>query len=39
MYDASGKLTGIMKDNAIDLVAAAIPPMSDEELDRYLWLT
>lgn len=36
MYDVSGKLTGIMKDNAIDLVAAAVPPMSDEELDRYV---
>ena len=35
VYDDAGKLTGILKDNAMDLISPVIPPPSDEELDRY----
>jgi len=31
VHDASGEPTGILKDNAMDLVFAAIPPMSTDE--------
>lgn len=34
--DASGELTGIFKDNAMDLVAVKIPEQSAEEVDRAL---
>lgn len=32
--DAAGEPTGILKDAAMDLVVAVIPPMSDAELDE-----
>jgi predicted amidohydrolase YtcJ len=34
--DASGDLTGIFKDNAMDLISAKIPEQSAEEVDRAL---
>lgn len=34
--DARGQLTGLLKDNPMDLVAAAVPPPADELSDRAL---
>jgi predicted amidohydrolase YtcJ len=34
--DASGELTGLLKDNAMMLVADKVPPPSDEQKDRAL---
>jgi len=34
--DSRGELTGIFKDNAMDLIFAKIPEQSDEEVDRAL---
>lgn len=34
--DASGRPTGVLKDNAMLLVTKAIPPVSDEELEQAL---
>jgi predicted amidohydrolase YtcJ len=34
--DGNGNLTGIFKDNAMDLISSAIPPETEEEVDRGL---
>jgi hypothetical protein len=34
--DASGKPTGVLKDNAMRPVLAAVPPPTEAQLDRYL---
>ena len=34
--DSRGELTGIFKDNAMDLISVKIPEQSDEEVDRAL---
>ena len=34
--DSEGNLTGIFKDNAMDLISRVIPPETDEEVDRAL---